>query len=206
VSVEVFGRLIDEGDLEEAVETTVQLWLPTYLAEVERQKGLAPQTLSLPRSYSTVNEFYKWEEDNLPGIIVVSPGTSPKPPVKEGNGSYRSWYRVGVAVVASGKNRDETRLITKLYSTALLASVMQHQDLGGDLGVEGIAWTGKRNSDVPDEQGRTLGSGQVTFDVEIRDVLNPRLGMLEPAADPYDDPDWPTADDPIGVAVELKED
>jgi hypothetical protein len=188
MSVAVFGDLFVATDLEEAVQDTLKLWFPTYLAEVERQKGLEPHFIPVPpeAGYGRVNEFTKFQEDRLPAVIVVSPGIAPRPPLMAGTGAWRAWYRVGVAVVASGNDRDSTRNLSKWYTAALKGAILQHEDLG-EFGAAGIAWTNERNTDVPDEQGRTLGSAAVTFDVEVHDVVNSRLGLLTPPEDPYED-------------------
>lgn len=191
MSLQVFGRLLDVSEVEEAVIAALELWLPTYIAEVERQRGMTPESMPMPRSYSTVNEFVKWTEDQLPTIIVVSPGLAPTDPKREGDGTYRAWYRVGVAVIAAARDRETTRRISKLYIAAIRGAILQHAGLG-DLEAAGIRWTNERNSDIPDEAGRTLGSGAVTFDIEMRGVINDRLGPAEPFDDPYDDPTWPT--------------
>lgn len=190
MSVEVYGKLFDLTEMEEAVTDTLQVWLPAYVAEIERQRGITPRTIPLPRSWGHVNEFYKFTEEQLPSVIVVSPGTAASEPKQKGDGSYHSWYRVGVAVVAAGRDRETTRRISKLYVAAVRGAILQHQTLG-DFGAEGIRWMGDRNQDVPDEQGRTLGSGAVMFDVEVKDVINSRFGPLTPPDDPYANEGWP---------------
>lgn len=198
-----YGNLFIGNRLEEATEETLRLWLPAYIAEVERQEGLPAESMPMVRSYASVNEFIKFNEERLPALIVVSPGLSPTAPRKRGDGSYEAWYRVGAAVVAGGKNRETTRRNSQLYAAAIRGAILQHQTLG-DFGATEIRWTGERNADVPDEMGRTLGSGGNTFDVLVPDVVNPRLGPLEPPEDPYEPQTWPPFS-PGGVTVTPKE-
>jgi len=192
MSIEVYGRLIDATQVEDAVEDSLKLWLPAYIAEVERQNSMDPQSLPLPASYSRVNEFYKWSEDQLPAVLIVSPGLAPTIPKMKGNGIYHCWWRVGVAIIAAGQDRETTRMLAKRYTAAVRGALLQHAGLG-DFGAEGITWNGERNSDVPDDSTRTLGSGACTFDVEVSEVVNARLGPSTPPDDPYVDQDWPEA-------------
>ena len=186
MSLQVYGRLLDTHQIEVAVTETLQVWMPAYIAEVERQRGLEPHAMPLPASWSKTNEFYKWNEDQLPAMIVVCPGLAPTEPKMKGDGSYHAWYRVGVAAIAGGDDREATRRVAKLYVAAIRGSILQHQDLG-DFGAEGIRWTNERNAEIPDDAGRTLGSGLATFDVEVKDVANARMGPLDPPDDPYED-------------------
>jgi len=203
MSEEVFGRMFVPRDLEEAALATVRLWLPTYLAEIERQRGLDVQSIPTIGSYSTSNEFYKWNEDAIPALIAVSPGRVPRRAERRANGQIDAWYRIGLAVIVGGADREDVRRISGLYGAAVRGGILQHQTLG-DFGAETIEWTDERFTDIPNEQQRTLGSVQEFFEVLVPNVANWRLGRLVPEPDPYadvTDPDVVSAE----VEVQLEE-
>lgn len=175
----VFGNLLTGRDVEQDVLEHLQTWMGTYLAEVERQSGLAP--LPPVRSWTSHNEFDKWPEEQIPCVLIVSPGLAGAP-VKDGDGTYRASWSLGVAVIVSGASRDDTNHLAKLYSAAVRAILLQHPGLADDC--RGVTWVDERYDDLPPEDGRTLAAGQNVFAIEYTNVLNSRLGPAAPSEDP----------------------
>lgn len=191
MTVNVFGEILLGSDVEQAVIANLQTWFPTYLAEVERQESLDAQSIPLPRSYDTVNEFRKWPENQLPAVIVVSPGLA-EVPLTEGDGRTRATWVVGIGVVVSARDKRSTGNLAKLYAAVVRALMMQQQSLGG-IGM-GSTWRHETYTDIPADDERTLGACQVIFEVECGDVVSQSKGLPAPPEDPYTDPDWPTVE------------
>lgn len=192
MSVEVFGEVLLGSNVEQAVIENLKTWFPTYVAEVERQEGIDPESIPLPRSYDTVNEFRKWPENQLPAVIVVSPGLAGVP-MSEGDGRTRASWAIGIGVVASAKDKRSTNNLAKLYAATVRTLMLQQQSLGG-IGM-GTSWRHESYSDIPTDDGRTLGACQVILEVEAGDVVRTKAGLPVPPDNPYDpDPVWPTVE------------
>lgn len=184
----IFGSIFTAALLEDAAIEHLKAWMPTYLAEMERQNGLDPESLPMIRSYTTLNEFDAWEEEQTPAIVVVSPGTIGEP-LKEGGGLYRANWALGIGCIVSARDRVSTNRVAKLYGGAIRAAIMQHESMGGV--AEGAEWSSERYDDVPSEASRTLAAAQLLFEVEVRSVLDGSAGPAEPLDDPYTAPaDW----------------
>lgn len=187
----IFGKMITGPDVERAAIDTITLWEETYLAEMERQQGLSPHDLPLFRSKTTSNAFQKWTEDQLPGLVAVSPGLQSKPKV-EGDGKYRAPFILGFAVVCSADTRENTHMLAGLYAAVLRAIILQVPDLGGIS--RGVVWEHEAYDDISADKNRSLASAQVMFTVEIADVIHSKAGMRDPMEDPYADPTTPVAE------------
>lgn len=189
----IFGQLLTRGDLEDHVVDLLKKWMDTYLAEVERQNGKAVRSLPRPRSIVRRNAFEHWVEEQLPTLIVVSPGTV-GPPRKRGNGSYEVDWTLGIAAIASGKDSDNTRDLVDLYATAVRALIIQRPSLEGF--AIGVVWEDEHYDDISDSDvGRTMASGQVVFRVTVENVVFAQAGPITPDTPPDPPPDtspvWP---------------
>src|SRR4051812_42745433 len=105
-----FGRIISDDQVEDAVVDTLRKWTPTYLAEVERQRGLAPGYYQRPvdSSFLLHTDFDKWPEEMLPVVEVISPGVDDDPP-RKGAGDYHAHFMIGVIGIVSGAGQLESR-------------------------------------------------------------------------------------------------
>lgn len=197
----IFGDFKTGADLEDAVISHLRDWMPTYLAEVERQYQMGQGSLPPIRSASTNNEFSKWPEEQLPALIVISPGSAGADSIKmEGDGTYRVAWVVGLAVIVSAKDKSSTLTLAKRYGAAIAGAILQHPSLSGY--AEGVQWEDVRYNDLPEDSERTLASVQMVFRIEVRNVLTAGLGPREPIVDPYQVEDWPTvAEDGVHVAI-----
>jgi hypothetical protein len=190
----IFENIFDADTLERAVVDVLVDWMPTYLREIERQKGMQQGLLPAPRSYTSRNEWATFPEDQLPACIVVSPGLA-EPPDADGEGRYRAWWSIGVGVLASAASEADTNKIAKMYGAAIRAIMVQHQSLNGI--AHGIEWEDESYDDIPVEQDRTLGAAMLIFRVWVDDIVTRGAG---PAFPTLPDPDtqpgstWPEAD------------
>lgn len=197
--LDTFGRIIDDGDVEQAVMGVLKTWMNTYLATVERQHGLEAGSTIRPRSWIHRTELEKWPEEQIPAVIVICTGLDDRP-VKDGRFKYRVPWLVGVAVVCEAGGPDPqtaTRQQAYRYAAAVRAMLVQKQGLDGALGgtVRGVEWIDGRNNELPPEDQRTIYASRQVFRVEVDDVLTEGAGPLEP--DPPPDPMIPPPDTPV---------
>lgn len=193
------GRLVSGRDVELAALAMLKRWTPTYLAEAERQTGRDPKALPRMRSWTTTNEFEKWPEDQLPSVLLISPGLA-EPPSPDGRGYYRAKFSLGLAVIVSANTADSTAALAKLYCAVLRACMVQHQSLEGF--ASGVDWMDETYDDLPSEDGRTLGAGQLIFAVEVEAIARRWNGPAFPSEPPDDDAD-PLPEDPTVETVEI---
>lgn len=188
----IFEPIVDGGMVEAAARDTIQEWIETYLAEVERQRGLKPRSLPKPRSYSVATVLEKWPEDQLPAVVLVSTGIADRPR-RKGSGGYDVPWALGIGVVVSARNQEAANSLAKRYTAAIRTLLLQHPSMGGF--ATGVEWMDESFDDVPAEKRRTLAGGIVTFRVDIANAVNAQGGPATVPADPYAVPaGWPTAD------------
>lgn len=177
-------------------------WMTAYIAEIERQLGLDPKTIPVIKSYVTANEFRKWPEEQTPAILVVSPGLT-DPPKKEGDGTYRGSFSLGVAAIAKGRTKQETQRTAKVYGAAIAGAMVQHPSLQGF--ARGLGWRDQSYTDIDSDEGRTLASSQNIFEIEVGNLVQAFGGPVVVPEDPYVDPgSWPEAKEG-GVKPEVQQ-
>jgi len=93
----LYGRLISAVDVEQALAARIALRMNDYLAETERQHGIAVGTIQRPRAMVVTERF---PEDQLPAVIVESPGTADLP-LPDGQGRYMARWEVVLTIAVS---------------------------------------------------------------------------------------------------------
>lgn len=190
----IFGTIVTRTELENAAKLTIQTWISTYLAEVERQHSVVAGSYERPRSYTTTNDFERWDENQLPAIIIVSPGQS-APPEKQGDGKYRTTWALGIGVVCSGNDEAETREMVDIYTAAIRTLLIQRPSLGQF--ASGLTYEDERYDEMSTAKRRSLQAGYVICSVKVDNVADASGGPITPsdppvpATDPI--PDWPIA-------------
>lgn len=176
----VFGPMVIASDVEEALIDTLQLWLPTYLGEMQRLK---PELPPLPdiRSYSQTNRFQRLPQDQLPAAVVLSPGLASAPAVF-GDGKIGAWWRLGVVVICSTRTAEETNQAAKLYGAAIRTLLVQRPDLGGV--ASALTIVSELYDDVPANYLEVGATAQIEMDVFVDEISNNTHGPDQPAADP----------------------
>lgn len=196
----VFGRILSDDQVEDAVISILKKWVPTYMSEVERQVGLDEGYYQRPIHYTARSDFDKWPEEMLPTVIVISPGIDDDPE-KEGRGIYRAKFEIGTVCVVSSTDALSTRRFSYRMGAAIRGAIIQHQslDLALDGTVRGIDWIGERNNPVPQPEpsDRTIWANRQLFSVDVGDVLTRTAGPPAPASTPLPDPTTPWPDDPV---------
>lgn len=189
-----FGLLYDADLLEDQVRKMLKSWMHTGLLELESQRGMAADSLPRPMSYLVAEEVDRELGDNLPSIIVVSPGLA-KQPVKEGDGYYRACWTIAVGVVVSAggdDTRDNTKRLLRRYCAVVRMLMLQRRNFHNVVGeadtidddhqIMGVTWIDETYDRLDFEDGQTLAAGEVVFEVEVTNVVNDRLGPVAPTA------------------------
>lgn len=198
--MDIYGPLFSAHELEDAAIKVLMDWMPAALGKIERtyntrlvELGLGdPGSLIPPRSYRTIARFEKFPEDQIPAMVVVSPGLW-EPPIKDGEGKYRAKWQVGFAIVVEAKDAETTNAVAKLYTAATRLAILQNRGLGGTARV--TDWLDETYTDVPVRGSRSLASGQGVFLAEVYDVVDYKAGPNEIPVDPLADPgEWPPVD------------
>lgn len=185
--LDIFNRILDDSDVEDAVVATLQKWIDTYLTEVEDQHGETVGKYARPRSWVLASEFEKMPEDALPAIVVVSAGLDERPS-KEGRRAYRAPWLIGVAAVVSSKDHVSTRRMAYRYAAAIRATLLQKQSLDHALDdtVRGVTWVDGRSNELPSDATRTVFTARQVFSIEVSDVVTAGGGPKLPDGHPYD--------------------
>jgi hypothetical protein len=193
------GPIVTGRDVELAALSTLKRWSGTYLAELERRSNRTPGSLPRVRSWATAADFETWPEDQVPRVLVVSPGLAEEPQAS-GQGDYRAAWSLGFGVVVSAATMAETMVLAKLYTAALRVCLLQHQSLEGV--AAGVEWLDESYDDLPSVDTRSLGAGQAIFAVQVDDVSRRWGGPVTPSDPPTPDID-PLPTDPYVSTVEI---
>jgi hypothetical protein len=188
-----WGPLLTSIDVDEAVLTTLKMWLPTYMSQIERERSITPK-LDRPKlgSYDNVIDDDQFPDYNLPAVIVTTAQTEGEPQT-DGDGNYYAAWNVVVSAITKGRNKKETRNLAAWFEGCVRrALVHQGTDLSGEL-----KWRGSNVAPVgdPTESGRYLAAGMGHYVVYTDFVVQEGVGPFAdggdyPPADP-DDPDTP---------------
>jgi hypothetical protein len=207
----VFQAIRSDDEVEDAVVDALRRWLPTYMSEVERQRGLTPPYYARPSSgsYTVRADFDSFPEEILPLVVVVSPGIDDDPK-REGRGQFIGRFQVGVTCIVSAADQVSTRRFAYRMGAAIRATLLQKQslELAMDGSVRGVDWIGTRNNELGSESDRSIWACRQLFTVEVGQLVvrgvgpvgptDPDSGIPDPA-DPPPDPDappgtWPTVE------------
>jgi hypothetical protein len=190
----VFGPIVLASDVDAAVVSTIRRWLPTEIAQIQRDVNL-PYQVQLPRdnAYATVLEDEPALLDPLPAVLVTTGGTSGTPE-PGGDGMVSATWAVTVTAIVRGRNKRETRQQAAIYEAAIRRALLHNRTLDG--WAASTYWQGMTIGPVADttDKGRTIAAGQSTWLVAVDEVVQQSVGPDTP--DPPDNPPDPT--DPFG--------
>lgn len=185
MTTSIYGTILTAQDVTKAAEDTLKAWSPAYLAEVGVQHGLARGDLPEIRSWEAWPVFEQWPENQLPAIVVVTPGTNAVPEMLNKQATVA--WSIGVAIVVSARDEEATADLIGYYSAAVRALMIQKGSLGG-FAVE-TSWVSERFDDIPIlEQARTLRTAMVMFSTIVEGMVQRYGGPAEPPDDPTADP------------------
>lgn len=135
-----FQNLVSRGAVEQAVLSLIQTppagstypLIVYYLAEVERQLGLAAQTILVPpgsASYRGGVDFDTFEQEWQPVITVAAQPTG-EAERYDSDGKYGQWYEIQVAATVTAGDEDSARVLADQYGAALAGLLLQQGGLG----------------------------------------------------------------------------
>lgn len=180
----IYGESTTGEQVEQSVVDLLKLWLPSYLANLERLTSRAPGAVSVPRSYLITNRFERRPEDQIPACIVISPGLSAAP-VQHGDGTLSGWFRIEAGIMAAARTREESNSLAKLYGAALLMLLVQKRAAVAS-GRATIA--GMTNDAVPTSLLDVGSAVVVLADVPVAVIADANGGP--PAPEDLDPGDW----------------
>jgi hypothetical protein len=185
ISVDIFDQIISANQIEEAMRDHLKLWMPVYIQEMELQLGRERGKVPVPRSFMIAGGLEQMKENQLPGILIQSPGTT-SVPTHDGSGMYTANWRMALTAFISALDQDSTRAVAKLYGAAMRAIIVQKPSLGGF--AINSRWTSESYSDEPSPDGeRNLTLASVTCEVTVENVVNKMGGPRTfPDVDPPD--------------------
>lgn len=187
----MFGPIITAGEVRQAIQDTIMLWMPDYLYEVGERNGFDRGDLPLFQSFAPMIVWDKFEEDAIPACLIVAPGTLDVPQKRGGKMNVR--WGVGIGCVVSGQDREGTWKLGEIYAAAVRTLLLQHPSLGGF--ASGVNWISERYDQLPSDSARTLGAGSLQFGIDVEGVAEPGMGPMAPTVDPLVDPgDFPQVD------------
>lgn len=189
-----FGAMLTMPQVERRVTAHLQAWMATALGAVERIEDIPAGKLQEPRSWDRSDVFEKFDEADLPNVVVVCPGMT-QAPSRDGEGKWRAWFGVVVGCVVSGLDHTSTRDLAGWYGQALALAMTRP----GIEGARGVTWGGLETDVLPFDASRTLGGVRVPFDIEFEDVLEAFVGPTVPLASPL----TPPTDAPDVTAAEV---
>jgi hypothetical protein len=198
---DVFKDIISIDEIEDQILANLENWMPTYMAELCRQKGLDYSQVPAIKSWVTLQKFRHEPQNQTPAIVVVSGGTSAQP-VKDGAGWWRSAFVFGVSAIISARDQDSSSRMSKLYAAAIRAIMLQQRT---DVSYTDIRWNGESydNIDVGSPDMLTAASG--TFELMLDGLVKSQgAGPKVPDIAPPD-PMPVVVEDPGRITVEGKE-
>lgn len=137
-----FGQIIGRLDVENAVLNLLSEWMVTYIAEVERNEGLAAHTIPVPPSADSYHgglDFDTWRQGLEPVVIVNAEPTEDAE--RRGTGEYSQWFEVHVAAICVADQKfydpnthnqveDAARHLADFYGKAILGLLTQQLNNG----------------------------------------------------------------------------
>ncbi len=188
----VFGPIIEGSDVRAALKATLQKWMTTYLALLERHGGLDPKSLPVPRSYVTSDgdTLRKQVQDQIPSVVILTPGSGDRRPTRDGSGRYRAGFRAAISVVVSANDQPATQALAERYRKAVELMLIHQGSLNGF--AESTDFIGWRTDDLDPEADRTLAAGTNVFEVLVKGIAQHGAGLKEPLEEPYEEADLPT--------------
>jgi hypothetical protein len=169
----VFGQIAVASQVENAVRDLLRKWFPTYLREIERIMEWEREPLPAPRNYTNRNAFDAQAGEEIPKVVVISPGLFTLPTHPQG-GYYKAIWHVGVGVATAAPTEEQADEQCKMYGAAARAILLQHQDLELPDTVTAVYWYDESYSDLPgySDQLATYRSAGVFVGVEVTQAIN----------------------------------
>lgn len=183
-SVAVFNQIFIANDIERLTETLLQKWFPTFLKETELQHAIPVGTVLAPdpKNYTRRNEYSDIPGEELPKVVIISPGLIGTP-MMSGNGQFRAIWRLGIAVATAAETEEIAKLHCDVYGAAAREIMLKRG--GKELGAK-VNWLDEQYPSLP--LGNALQryrAAALWFGIDKENVATKRGGPEIPDQDPY---------------------
>jgi hypothetical protein len=183
---DIFKPIIDGNTLEQAIRDSIRAWWDVYSKEYALQRGY-DNPLPRPRSWIISQDVNRDGADQLPTVVVISPGLTGERPTRDGEGNFTAKWSVGVGIFVAAKNRGSTAKLVREYAAIIRAIVIQKPTFDGVASY--VDWVDESYDDAfAFRDDETIAAGQVILDVTVEDVLN-KFGGPSGDPPPLPDPD-----------------
>jgi len=182
VSVGTLGPVVLSTDVDLALISALQKWMPTYLNPMS-QKVPTTKKLPLPRTYTNTVENAEWLDHQLPGIVVET--SSAVATFGSPNWFYEVNWRTAVSVIVRGRRPQETRRLASIFLGAVTLCVVQ-KGRTADI-VDDLRYQSMSLGPVPDatDSTRYLAGGTAIFTTMTNVAVQGRGGPQAPDAGSY---------------------
>jgi hypothetical protein len=201
--------LITPDVIEDACIDLLERRHPEHLAELERERGLDPQTIERLKTIDLlIGDGVRLREDKPPVALLGIFGTD-NAPERDKNGRLTFVWTLAVQVTAVGTNRRDVIKRRGWYAMTVAECIAgrlpRHADPIDAIALVDVDFT--NGTTTIDKRPRTVGEAQLLFSVRVREsmdlqALPPDDSPLPPGspggppADPYTPPEpWPVASD-----------
>jgi hypothetical protein len=179
----VFKEILVASQIEEAALNQLQMWLPTYLREIERQLEIQVGSTPIPEHFSNRNSLDMLPGEKFPKIIAISPGLDTSP-LADGQGVYSARWQLGVGCMIAANNEPLGNMQSKIYGAACRKIMIDKPSLGGL--ARAITWMDEQYEDLPiPNQNMLLKTAVITFQVDCQNVSTRWSGPDHPDDEPY---------------------
>jgi hypothetical protein len=199
---DLFGQFISPEDVIDAAVETLRTWLPTYMAEVERQKGLQPRTIPrppTPESYHGGVDLETWVGADTPEVMVLA---KPSGPPERFASSYTQGYTLTVGCLCIGtgstlaeRPEDDARIVASYLGAATMLLVQQPA-LGGL--TERLVMIAAPDVSLPDSEKRAIAQVVTEFEVWVTEIVSETAGPVGPT--PQESPGYTGPEEPFTPA------
>lgn len=170
-----YGPFFGAHSVQEAFYNTLQKWLPSYIAEFNRQLG--SNVLYEPFEYRHRPDYRTLPKTVGAAILIEVPNTLGLPQVYQ-SGIRCNWRVEALIYVYGTKDWQETQALTSAYAACLRSCIIQHRGLEGF--AETTLWDGEQYSEGEHSGTRTTGIAHLRFSVTVGNVMNMYGGAPSP--------------------------
>lgn len=172
------GRLVCALDVEQAATDMLRKNIGVYLDAVGTRFGYTAP-LVRPRSITCAPEVARYAEDQLPAIVVMSPGIVGNVE-RRGAGTYDAPFGLVVACAVSASKRYNALKLVRIWCAAIRACCVNHAGLDASGLTSSLAWIGEQYVAENAANRRTICAGTVEFRARVADVVDATVGPLDP--------------------------
>jgi hypothetical protein len=179
-----YGPLCTPDEIEDELLATLRARSTEYLAELERTKGLEPNTIPV---FQTIGRFgaegERQPEDYPPALLLGVVGTAEAPTLDEERQLDFTWA-IGVALSVTGVSRSDAGRAARWYAMAVAQLLLQATPRNGV--IQALRLRDAEFTDATLSRRRT-GFARLLFHATSGPVLTLN-GPLQAPADPYAPP------------------